>query len=301
MKPHCLPVRTLLAVAVILSGCTLVPAQRPAELAPDAEYVAMGSSYAAGPGVGTPADSPDNRCRRSNDNYAHQLARLRQLRLVDVSCGGATTRHILGPWNELPAQIDAVTAGTRLVTVTIGGNDVGFVGGLMPDPCAQTSPRSAGCPPPRQVPSKQDYAALEARMAQIATEVHRRAPAATLVFVDYPKVLPDGELCPALPLTAEQARQSRDVAQRLAELTRRAAQGNGALLLAASRLTEGHDACAKDPWMNGVVDISGKPATGQFVPVHPTIEGMTAIAMALERMLRWQRAAPVTAPVAPPR
>ncbi|GGC13951.1 hypothetical protein GCM10011494_35940 [Novosphingobium endophyticum] len=37
--------------------------------------------------------------------------------------GGATTAHILGPWNELPAQIDALTDDTALVTVTIGVAD----------------------------------------------------------------------------------------------------------------------------------------------------------------------------------
>lgn len=49
------------------------------------------------------------------------------LNLVDVSCGGATTAHILGAWSELAPQIDAVTSDTKLVTVTIGGNDLNYV------------------------------------------------------------------------------------------------------------------------------------------------------------------------------
>ena len=38
--------------------------------------------------------------------------------------------HVLAPWNELPAQIDAVTPDTRLVTITIGGNDLNYIGNL---------------------------------------------------------------------------------------------------------------------------------------------------------------------------
>ena len=72
-----------------------------------ARYVAMGSSYASGPGVTHAADARDPRCSRSNDNYAHQVARTLQLDLVDVSCGGATTKHVLEGWNELPPQIAA--------------------------------------------------------------------------------------------------------------------------------------------------------------------------------------------------
>ena len=55
--------------------------------------------------------------------------------MVDVSCSGATTAHILKRWGGLPPQIDAVTPAARLVTVTIGGNDVGYVGGLMAASC----------------------------------------------------------------------------------------------------------------------------------------------------------------------
>jgi hypothetical protein len=69
----------------------------------------MGSSFAAGPGITTGADATPSRCSRSRDNYANQLARKRGLDLVDVSCSGATTAHVLGSWNELAPQIDSVT------------------------------------------------------------------------------------------------------------------------------------------------------------------------------------------------
>ena len=71
-----------------------------AETAPPAgsDYVAMGSSYAAGLAIGTKNPDGPARCGRSLDNYAQQLARKRGLRLIDASCSGATTEHILGAW-----------------------------------------------------------------------------------------------------------------------------------------------------------------------------------------------------------
>ena len=99
-------------VASVLASCTPAATPRTALFPAGAHYVAMGSSFAAGPGVGTPAETPTDRCSRSAANYAQQLARKRNLHLTDVSCGGATTAHVLGPWNELPAQVDCSGLGT---------------------------------------------------------------------------------------------------------------------------------------------------------------------------------------------
>lgn len=283
---------------LLLAACALVlgaaaPAAPPAAtpLQPGAKYVAMGSSYASGPGVTTSADNPPTRCARSIDNYAHQLARKRGLVLTDVSCAGATTANVLGPWGDIPAQVDAVAGDTRLVTVTIGGNDLGYVGGLMAASCAnlaaaaaassgKTAP-AAGCPDIRP-PTEQAYLDLEARMRNIAAEVHRRAPSAELVFVQYPVVLPAHGTCPAVPLSAAEADASRRIAMRLADITDRVARETGSQVLQTQRLTVGHDACAEDAWMNGY-PRPGAPVKGLFY--HPNLDGMTAVADALDRML----------------
>ena len=74
---------------------------------------------------------------------------------------------------------------------------------------------------------------------------------------------------------------ARAMAKRLAALTARVARDTGSSILAASRLTVGHDVCAPNPWMNGY-PVPGRPVS---VPYHPTLPGMTAIADALHRML----------------
>jgi hypothetical protein len=69
-----------------------------------------------------------------------------KLSLTDVSCGNATTDNILTtPQKDHPPQIDAVTPDTKLVTITIGGNDVGYVPLLM---AAALLPRPARLLPP---------------------------------------------------------------------------------------------------------------------------------------------------------
>jgi lysophospholipase L1-like esterase len=68
------------------------------------------------------------RAGRPAGNYAHLVARGLGLDLHDVTYSGATTGDILRPSAAgAPAQLEAVTPDTRLVTITAGGNDVGFL------------------------------------------------------------------------------------------------------------------------------------------------------------------------------
>ena len=91
-------------------------------------YVAMGSSLAAGPGLPSRVPGSPRRAGRSTGNYAHIVARALGLDLHDVTFSGATTSEILGrDAAGRPAQLDTVTKDTALVTITAGGNDVGFV------------------------------------------------------------------------------------------------------------------------------------------------------------------------------
>jgi len=271
------PVLLLLALAGCASSGTR-PGSAP--LAADDIYVAMGSSFAAGPGVTTPADDV-RRCARSSDNYAHQLARKRGLRLTDVSCSAATTAHVLGPWNELAPQIDALTPDVALVTVTIGGNDVGYIGALIGASCAAAPSPLPNCPRPDAAPETA-WQSLEVAMDRFAAEVRRRSPRARLVFVQYPVVLPPRGTCADTPLKIEQADAARATAARLAILTRAVAMRAKADVLPIDKLSRGHDACATVPWMNGFPRAGGPPVR---VPYHPNLAGMTATADALDRLL----------------
>lgn len=239
-------------------------------------YVSMGSSFAAGPGIAPYQDGAPARCARSTRNYANQLAAKRGLTLVDVGCSGARTAALLQPWGELPAQIDAVTADTRLVTITIGGNDIGYIGGLYGASCRMRA--EANCAP-ESSPSETDYATLKAAMIGAITAIRTRAPKAQVVLVEYPAVLPAQGACAATPLTDTAADAARAKAARLLVITREAADASGATVIATSEFSRGHDACAAQPWMNGY------PAPAGAAPYHPNLAAMTAIAEALDRAL----------------
>lgn len=96
---------------------TPVPTLPPMRLGPNVEYVALGDSYAAGMGAG----GDRGRCRRSPDrSYPAVFAKASRVKLVQtVACAGATTDDLLAD------QLGALSSTTDLVSVSIGGNDLG--------------------------------------------------------------------------------------------------------------------------------------------------------------------------------
>lgn len=274
-----LPAR-LLAASLLLAGCAHLPA-KPVH----GRYVSLGSSFAAGTALGGLKPGTPERCGRSPMNYATLLASRLQLDLVDVACGGATSAHVLGPWNELAPQIEAVTPDTRLVTITIGGNDLGYVLNLAAASCDPAKGISFGgrtlpCPA-LKLPSEADYARTETALRDMARAVKQRAPSARLIFVQYVQLVPE-PACAALSMTAEEAIATRTIGARLAKLTARAAWAEGAEVLAADQLSARHTPCDAEPWSAGTIP-TGPLANA---PWHPTMTGHAALADGLARQLQ---------------
>lgn len=92
-------------------------------------YVAMGDSYSSGEGAFnyTPTSGE---CHRSSDSYAHYLLEYVQIGPLDLTaCSGAVTDDLFNanPVNVAEdAQMNHLGDKTTEVTLTIGGNDVGF-------------------------------------------------------------------------------------------------------------------------------------------------------------------------------
>jgi lysophospholipase L1-like esterase len=264
-----------LAFAVWQGGRT--PTNKP-------DYVALGSSFAAGAGLGKLEKGSPLLCARSVNGYPQQLARMRGLALVDMSCGGAVSKHMLsgGQYFQGP-QIRVITADTKLVTITAGGNDIGYIGDL-----GLLAMRKAHSPMgwlartfwkgPKPVAAR-DFAGVHDELLATLKAVHARAPKAVVVVASYPTILPSSGTCPLLNLTADEAALMRQVGDQLAATTRAAAVDGGAIFVDMNALGADHHACSPDPWTRGSTN-------GGVAPFHPTLAGAKATAEAVSAVVK---------------
>lgn len=279
------PFPALAAALALMLAPAATAQEKPGPFA-GGRMVGMGSSFAAGSGFGPLKPDTPQRCGRSIDNYATLVAEQLRMLLVDVSCGGSTSAHVLGPWNELPPQIDAVTPDTALVTITVGGNDIGYVGYLIAESCKVRGADKLGAAfascPDVPVPGEEAYFALENNLMAIAAEVRRRAPKARLVFVQYLAMVPQFE-CSEVPLSPEAARNARAIAERLVQVTERAARQAGATVIDLTQPVRKRLPCGgPTAW------VAGWPAgyaPGDTFPWHPTRVGHNAIAQEIVKKL----------------
>lgn len=241
-------------------------------------YVALGSSYASGPDS---SGVVDTRCLRTGDDYPHQVAAALRLALTDVSCSGSVIPDILHraqPHRADAPQIDAVTPDTDLVTITTGGNDVGYIGRLTAISCVNQLARAATkgvgghCrnEPPRAPPTAADFARLEREMIDVVEAVHLRAPKAVVVIVNYPPVLDSrATTCASVPLTPDEAATTVATFDGLRRATDSAARATASILVDAASPGADHTACSASPWVYGY----RLPA-----PYHPNADGRQAMA-----------------------
>lgn len=275
--------RTHLMIGLVITAALSAGLPQRATADSPADYVALGSSFAAGPDVGRPDPSGPPPCARSLDNYPHKLAARRGLTLDDRTCSGAKTEDVVSRHQfGLPPQIDAIGPNTRLVTITIGGNDLSYLGDLTAASCR--SQGGVNCQPSPLETLDARYEALRQAFASLLAAARARAPAAQIVVVDYVTIAPAAGACPdRTPLSEADMSWARDRATRLRHITADSAKTAGAALVRASDLTVGHDVCAAEPWVNGWHDIG--PSGRRRAPYHPRIEAMDAIADALDQLL----------------
>lgn len=283
----------IVAVLMVIGTATaLIAYQGRRAPAGNHQYVALGSSFGAGPGVPSRDPTSPVLCIRSDNNYAHQLARLRHLDLTDVTCSGATAQNVLhGGQYFQPPQLDAIRSDTTLVTITAGGNDIYYLPNLFAWSCAKDpsalsfSWRLSVCDVRSDEEVDRAVAQVGASLQEIGREAHRRAPNATVVYVNYTTVLPDAGYCPdKMPITDAQFDRARVLAKTLVTKTEEAARATGSLLVSAAGLTRGHDICSRDPWVYGYT-FSATPLNYGPMAYHPTLRAMTAIAAGINKAL----------------
>ncbi|MEV4503907.1 SGNH/GDSL hydrolase family protein [Streptomyces klenkii] len=252
-----------------------------------ARYVALGDSYTSGPGI---PQQTGGDCARSSVNYPALTAKaLHQTSFKDVSCSGAKTDDMWRAQGDNPPQLNALGTGTRLVTLGIGGNDIGF--GDIIGTCAQLSATDPAGAPCRTKYTEGGADQLTARIAgaapkvaQVLKDVHKRAPHARVVLVGYPAIMPeDGAGCfPAVPIAAGDVPYLRDTEKKLNTMLLGEARKAGVRFADTYKPTLGHDVCkpAADRW------VEGAQPENPAAPFHPNARGEAAMATAVTTAAR---------------
>jgi lysophospholipase L1-like esterase len=168
------------------------------EVAPGRRLLALGDSYSSGEGAGDyepGTDTSSNSCHRSRSAWPALLAEARRLRARSLACSGATVTDVLtgrahGEAERRQSQIGRISGDPDILTITIGGNDLGFQSILehcIALNCVDHYSRSSG----DLLDARIDV--LARRLPDVYRRIHAAAPRARLVVVDYPKLFPTSD------------------------------------------------------------------------------------------------------------
>lgn len=313
-------VLTSLALVGVAAGAA-APAQAAAAPSGSAalrgqEYVALGDSYAAGYGLGSLTGDPVSACGQSSRDYPHRVASALGARLTDVSCAGATTANVLDTKQDGAApQVDALSKRTKLVTLSIGGNDAGlFATAQKCIALSATGPifgASAGATSCRSefVKNGQDTLAhaIETTTAgDLATTfraIEKRAPHATVVVVGYPAIFPDKAHTPVagcyrpvvdakslvdgfpkdgFPFTSTDVAYLSGVQATLDAVTAKAASAAGVTYVSTLAASEAHSGCTTTgSYIAGITLDASEYFTSislQTGALHPNARGAAFLA-----------------------
>ncbi len=259
----------VLAVATAAAGCA-----NGSDLVGDGRliYVAMGDSYTSGPGVPDEVGPPG--CDQSDGNYPHLVAAAIEADVFrDVSCTGAHLDDVTQAQDvdggEVPPQIDAVDEDADVVTIGMGGNDVGFIS-LVRD-CIRLAPPPVTDPCSDDItdddPFLAEIDAMGEELADTLDAIHDAAPRADVLVVGYPAALPDdGDACwPDVPIVEEDMETLVGLYRLMNEEMATTAALSGATYVDTYESSIDHHACRRpgDAWVNGIITI---PAS---FPAHP--------------------------------
>jgi lysophospholipase L1-like esterase len=196
-------------------------------------YVALGDSYSSGVGAGSYISSSGS-CDRSTNAYSQLWVNSRHpAGYVSVACSGATTQDVL------TSQLSALSSSTTLVSITIGGNDVGFSSVM--ETCVLDS--DSACLNAVNTAVSQAKTILPGRLATTFAAIRRAAPSAHVVVLGYPELydLSHSWYCPGLSGTDRSA--LNNAADLLDTQIATAAKNAGDTFADVRTVFHGHELC----------------------------------------------------------
>ncbi|MGQ0838903.1 SGNH/GDSL hydrolase family protein [Actinokineospora sp.] len=231
---------TLLSLILSLAACTAFAGTAQAAAG---KYVALGDSYAVAPGTWT-YDNPNDPCRRGPLTYPRLWAAAHpSVAFTEASCSGATTTDVL------TTQLPQVTPDTTLVTLQVGGNDVGFVDVLVH--CVLTI-SDQDCVNRVAQAKQQAQTVLSPKLAQLYAAVRQAAPSARIIVVGYPRLYKIGGNC-WLGLSDTERAALNSAADTLASIMSRRAAAAGVTFLDARPAFDPHTHCSGGtPWVTSL-------------------------------------------------
>lgn len=256
--------------------------------------VSLGSSFASGPGIEPLVDKVAG---RSGRNYPSLLAVGLGAVLTDRTASGATLANIVDTpqrvgLKKLRPQLDDAPRDADLVTITAGGNDLGYSINMIRIALANRLRTSglgrplAGLLRPKTLPavSEQQRTDMAEGLARVIGSIREQMPAARIVVVDYLTVLNSQSVNTAnAPFTPDELTALNGVATILSEVLEETSQKMGVDFVASRAISTDHAVGAPEPWVVGmpakIRGIASRP------PFHPNEVGMKAIAAHLQEVL----------------
>lgn len=296
------------------ASCGSPTPRTPYERAVAGRYVAMGDSYSSGEGAweyepGTDFDDRDdlwpfnndeeahNRCHRSGAAYARILGGSNPFSggSTFVACSGAVIPDLASPnpnqTGENP-QTDALGDDVSLVTLSLGGNDLGFAD-VVKDCIVNGEsglPFLASCQGKHDKRIAEQLPELRRQLVAAYQDIREKAPNARIVIVGYPQLFVDdpGDNFGNL-LFAEDQRWMNQKAAELNAMLASAAKEAGVEFVDPTDAFRGHGIGSDDPWINDL-DFGG-PGWMIADPssFHPNAEGHAALAELIQQQLERPR------------
>jgi lysophospholipase L1-like esterase len=229
-------------------------------------YVALGDSYSSGLAAGSYGSSGS--CKRSANAYPQLWANAHAgTQFTFVACSGARTGDVL-------SQANSITSSATLVTVSVGGNDAGFVDVITT--CTLNDDQTCV----NRVNTAKAYATntLPALLDNVYRTIKQKAPNARLVVLGYPRFYTvPGSCWVGLSDTKRTAINSGS--DTLASVTAARAGAAGATFVDVRPNFTGHNICSGASWLNSLiwpVEESYHPtATGQSNAYYPALRAVT--------------------------
>jgi lysophospholipase L1-like esterase len=247
-----------LALTLASSLGVMLTFATPAQAASTDHYVALGDSYASGVGADS-YTSESGSCLRSTNAYpALYNTTIKPASYRSVACSGATTATVIS------SQLSALSSTTTLVSVTVGGNDVGF-SSIMSTCVLQGETQ---CVAAVQAAEDKVRTELPGKLANVYSGIRSRSPSARVVVVGYPVFYQLGTVCVGLSATSR-AKINEGI-NLLDDTTRTAATAAGFRFADVRSIFVGHQLCSYgEKWLHALNVLN---LTKSY---HPTAAGQS--------------------------